>query len=663
VEGLAEPSPVGKWTGKHTRLVWLQDHGDGTDRLAHGNNLMLYGYDSEDGKGERPLVPNVGNFFKPLITPDGRQVIVSNRNSRQMYLVEWENGKVTELGSGVAVEVWQEPKPNLFLKKTIWVYCFAGDQPEIEYGSTQPMYRFPLDNPQKRELVWDKTHLSWSNLQISKDGDIIGGLFPWPKAGILFTKNKQLQKIGQGCWTSLSPDNSKLFWIFDGNHRDIQIHNIRNGENWKVRINGAPALGGYEVYHPRWSNHPRYFVVTGPYKKGEGGNKVGTEKEKIEVFIGRFDEQARRVEDWIQVTTNNRPDFYPELWIEGGEKAQIADTIIHNTTQKTPENWPNKKDGLVFVWENMKTPNQLDATSLSGFFQCNIELRGEALHTRHNQLATNGGWGETGNAGEKIGQAWAKSLQGTVEFVLTPEKDEKGAIMTFYDKDKPQIILTQDKENLVVHSFGVNKGQATWQALSESGKPLHLSLTFDGKNLSLFKNGVTMGEKPMVINFAQTPINSFMISNQTGGWQGTLENIALYNRLLTPQEVSQHTNYISKTLSTRNKIPTLTIEGTLIESTEIPAPDAIGAYRRALVVNTYSVDKIIQGEYSGKKIVVAEWAILDQKVIKTYFSPPATETLVLEKFKDHPELEGERQMMDIFEADLEMFYRLHKKNK
>ena len=34
------------------------------------------------------------------------------------------------------------------------------------------------------------------------------------------------------------------------------------------------------------------------------------------------------------------------------------------------------------------------------------------------------------------------------------------------------------------------------------------------------------------------------------------------------------------------------------------------------------------------------------------------ERLTLEKFSDHPELEGERQMMDVFEPDLEMYYRL-----
>lgn len=76
-------------------------------------------------------------------------------------------------------------------------------------------------------------------------------------------------------------------------------------------------------------------------------------------------------------------------------------------------------------------------------------------------------------------------------------------------------------------------------------------------------------------------------------------------------------------------------------------------------MNSYSVDKIAQGEYGQDRILVAEWAVLDRKIVKKYREPAETEKLVLEKFDDHPELEGERQMMDIFEPELDMYYRLN----
>lgn len=335
---------VGEWTGKHTRLVWLQDQGNGSDSLAHGKNLMLYGYDSADGKGERPLLPKADSWFLPLITPDGSQVIVSNRAKRQMYLVEWETGRVKELGEGVAVAIWQDPGPSLLLRRTTtWVYFLSGQQPENKYGSSQPLYRFSLDNPKKKELLWNKTNLAWSNIQLSRDGELMGGLFPWPDGGVLWQKDKRFQRLGKGCWTSLSPDNSKLLWILDGLHRNLQIYDVMSGKNWRVQINGGPGIDGYEVYHPRWSNHPRYFVLTGPYMKGEGGNRIGGGGEKVEIHIGRFDAQAQKVEDWLKVTDNGRGDFFPDLWIEGGNTANLLDSVA-STSGLAEAVWPASRD-------------------------------------------------------------------------------------------------------------------------------------------------------------------------------------------------------------------------------------------------------------------------------------------------------------------------------
>jgi hypothetical protein len=648
---------VSKWTGKHTRLVWVQDQGAGTDTFGQGTKLMLYGYDSLDGRGERPLLPVVGNFFKPLLTPDGDNVIVSNRKGRQMYQVEWETGMVKELGSGVAVAIWKDPKPSLLLRKsTTWVYCFAGLQPENKYGTAQPLYRFPLDKPEKKELVWNKTNLAWSNLQLSRDGEVIGGLFPWPHGGVLWAADKRWQRFGRGCWTSLSPDNSKLLWIFDGLHRNVQIYDVAGGTNWKVNINGAPGIGGFEVYHPRWSNHPRYFVITGPYEKGEGGNRIGGGGEKVEIFIGRLDEQARGVEDWLKVTDNRRADFYPDLWVEGGEKMQLADKVAQNSSEVLAASWPAFKENLVFVWENMKAANQLGEQSPVGFYQCNIELRGRALHTSNLQLATGGGWGETGEAGGKIGAALAGSGKAGVEFVVTPEQNLKGTIMSFASGGKARLLLKQEGDALIVQTPGGE--HVAWPQLLEAGKSQHLVLSFEGGKLELFKDGRSMGKKLFPINFAAPVIDSFVIGDSAGAWNGLLENIAIYDTPLSADKISRNSRLALDEAADRSGVQEITVEGKLIDMTEIPAPDSIGAYRRALVVNTYSVDKVLQGEYQQERVLVAEWAILDREIIKKYSFPAVTEQLNLEKFDDHPELEGERQMMDIFEPDLEMYYRL-----
>jgi len=655
----AEENKTSQWLEDRFRLVWLQDYGDGRDALAMGSNMVVYGYDSRDGKGERRLIHKKGSFYLPLFTPDGQSVIVSDRKARKMFLIDWESGDIEELGDGVAVEIWQDTERRFFIgKPRVWVYCFSGPQREHKNGTRQPLYRFPLDNPEKKELVWNKSMVAWSNLQLSRDGEVIGGLFPWPNGGIVWQKDKRWQRFGRGCWASLSPDNSKLLWIFDGLHRNVQVYDVMQGKNWKVNINNAPGINGFEVYHPRWSNHPRYFVVTGPYEKGEGGNKIGGGGENVEIYIGRFDKRVKHVEDWVKVTNNSRADFFPELWIENGEKANLADDIS-NVTPSAPQNaktigWPVATDRLIFVWDNMKAPNQLSENSPVGFLQCNIDLKGKALHTRNFQLAISGGWGETGDAGRKIGKALAKSGQAAIELTLTPERDQQGTILLFSGNKKSVLSIEQDKEKFRLISGPGGTGVA-WPNIFKKRKPFHFSLNIDRKIAELFVNGKSQGKKKLGINFAATPIDTFYLGDIDGSWSGIMEKIGIYDQQLSRQRIKE-TSSLAKRVARPDGVDTTLIEGHLLETTEIPAPDSIGAYSRALVVNTYKVDRVIDGVFEEDRILVAEWAVLDRKVVRTYSQE--SEQLTLEKFSDHPELEGERQMMDVFEPDLEMYYRL-----
>jgi hypothetical protein len=105
--------------------------------------------------------------------------------------------------------------------------------------------------------------------------------------------------------------------------------------------------------------------------------------------------------------------------------------------------------------------------------------------------------------------------------------------------------------------------------------------------------------------------------------------------------------------------PRFVVEARLIEPSEIPTPQDIAPYRRALLVNGYNVVRVISGSYQKKKIMAAHWVIEDGRVIedakrikgKTY-------RMVLEPFADHPELEGERLIMDSDEFKLPLYFEL-----
>ena len=56
--------------------------------------------------------------------------------------------------------------------------------------------------------------------------------------------------------------------------------------------------------------------MTGPYAVGGGDNKIRGGGHGVEVHVGRFSPDHTRVEAWIQVTANDAPDFYPDVWID-----------------------------------------------------------------------------------------------------------------------------------------------------------------------------------------------------------------------------------------------------------------------------------------------------------------------------------------------------------
>ena len=86
---IADGASVEKFTGGHTRAVWVTDARN-KDSFAEKNQLQLVGYDSRDGKGERIICAETANYYRPLITPDGEQIVFSNRQNLTIYVVKWD---------------------------------------------------------------------------------------------------------------------------------------------------------------------------------------------------------------------------------------------------------------------------------------------------------------------------------------------------------------------------------------------------------------------------------------------------------------------------------------------------------------------------------------------------------------------------------------------
>jgi hypothetical protein len=304
-------SELRRFTGSPTRVVWVQQ--DGKDPYALGDNLALMGFDTEDGRGERPIVAQRGSYVKPFFTPRGNRIVFSRRPTRpegaEIFIVNWDGSGLKALAKGFAMAVWANPSDG-----REWVYVGSDSKKGQDYDFAT-ITRVPIDDPGTRELVWNKSPVSSDTFQLSADGRHASGLFPWPQAGVAELPNGTLKRLGDGCWTALSTVRGPIVWYFDGGHRNLTLVDIRSDKRWVVGINKVPGFGNDEVYHPRWTNHPRFLAMSGPYNLG-GANQVRSGGTQAEIYLGRFAADYSNVEAWTRVTSNAGGDAYPDVWID-----------------------------------------------------------------------------------------------------------------------------------------------------------------------------------------------------------------------------------------------------------------------------------------------------------------------------------------------------------
>lgn len=316
----------------HHRVVWLQDLGIGGDVFAKGDRHRLMTFDSRCSDGAisggavacepKVLLEGPRGFSKPLITPAGNRVVFTDYPEHKVYVVNWDGTGVRFLANGFGAEVWRQPGTN-----KEYVLVAEGPKPVKSLPGYERVRLVQIDNPGHTRVIWTGDLVAVNNLQLSADGRFFAAQFPWPNGGVGDLAAGDWTPTSRGCWTSMAPDNSYVSWVFDGAHRNLLMHGTVPGESkpreWTVPVDGAPGVDGREVYHPRWGNHPRVIALTGPYPAGSVA-RVGARGREAEVYLGWMNAGATEVERWQQITDNKEADFFPDVWVAGGESESLV---------------------------------------------------------------------------------------------------------------------------------------------------------------------------------------------------------------------------------------------------------------------------------------------------------------------------------------------------
>jgi len=636
-------SNLSEFTGARTKVVWAQyTNPDKVDKQGTSRHHFLIGIDSADGRGEHKILSEKGNYAYPIITPDGNQIVFTRKvkvtkGSKRKFdttieIVNFDGSGLRKLGEGYAQEVWAEPGNGRY-----WIY--AGSE-FVLAGGTAPIckriIRFPIDDPSKREVVWEKTQMGTDSFAISGDGKRFAGLFPWPDAGIGNLEENSWNKVGNGCWVAMAPDNSYDMWVFDGKHRNFMMYDANGKNTAKVPVDTHPDIGGQEMYHPRWGNHRQFFVLSGPHASSK--NRKGTGK-AIEIYMGKFSKENDRVESWLKISNNGLPDIYPDMWVEGGTNAALVRRApIAPKIDTTGAKWPSNPEGLLFKWENVRAQNEFTAPDGSNQVT-KVEPKGLARYGRHYEMILDGG-----SFVPKLGSADLVEKSSTEEpfsfQCLITANSHGGEI---WNREGIRLFLQEGSLSGTNYSklkLDFGEGGSFQFDEIELGVPTHICIVEENGSYIAYQNGHRVESSLVIGSHTSAPSQKELVfGNQ---FDGSLECLAFYNRALTPEEIATDAALMSKKLEERKPIEQIKLKGKLVAMSEMPDTDSIKPYVRSLVYYLYETE-----DPDHKQIAVAHWAILDNTPVpgmprelgKTY-------DLVLEHFDDHRQLTSQNVSSD-----------------
>jgi len=269
--------------------------------------------------------------------------------------------------------------------------------------------------------------------------------------------------------------------------------------------------------------------------------------------------------------------------------------------------------------------------------------------------------------GGKTSPGLLKTQQFSIEIVITSadleqtkgnsDSDKATAIIKWSWGHPGFFHLFQEKGSLQVGLPGNGKLEIFDMAVLPDTKPHHVIVSCADKRLAFYLDGKKVKEidpspATSISAGGYTPIR-FAMNN----WRGQFEYLAFYNRFIEEDEAAKNAAVVAADLAKRKPMDRVVVDARLVAKTPAPEPKDMMPYRSALVVYEYAVQKVKDGKAikDGQVVRVAHWGVRDlKKTPAAERAIGATVPLTLERFADHPELEGEfmRDDLPVSEADL-----------
>ncbi len=649
------PKKIEELTGGRTKIVW-----EGNPHLPGGTmpnpkgDPALIGYDTADGKSR--VLSTSSGWMLPFITPDGSAVIFNMGNpdggSKGSKIVNWDGSNerwLVEGEYGWAHCAWVDPATQI-----TWVYVSDAAQRGwgVDKSAFTKVFRVRLDKPDVREPIYE-TNRGGLWLFATPDGKRLwGSIRDSQEQAMLDIATKTVTPITGGCDPSHSPTEDR-FWAFTGTHRHMIMYDWKDGQaanQRSIQANTMPGVDGREnVWHPRWSTHPRIFTIMGP------------EHGKAQIYLGRFNKEVTAIEAWVQITNNGQWNGWSHAWVQTDpekpalpvkpETTPAAST--HAPAAQRPS-WPAERRELVFALRNgNEIANPPVAFDADGKPVKDIVLK----HTlwRHygpnHELILSGSPADVSGAAAYVVARAVQSRAMTLLAGVTPgvlEDKRPRRLLALMDGETALLSVIQAGNQISLEIGGPwAGGKATICPLPVLRErwPFALAATIKDGTVTLYGGGKSLGVHRVPWAPARAAAPRLVLGDtarQVRAGAPALEAVALYARDLAAAEIAAESKRWNAERAARPAIPRLRLKGKLLRMAATPDVAKLGPYTQALVVGEYEVTGVVQGEYKEKTVNVAHWGLLDRKP-QPVAARKAGETfdLLIEPFEKHPQLEPE----------------------
>jgi len=331
-----------------------------------------------------------------------------------------------------------------------------------------------------------------------------------------------------------------------------------------------------------------------------------------------------------------------------------------------PPAWPGSRDGLVLAWRSSARPAEVIDPQTGDKRDFHVMPRAAARFGRFFEMDPRGGFFTAEGTEGAIAAACKKTHQLTLEAMIAPpdlKQSGPAAILSFASADACDFLLGQERDRLVLRlrtsAAGADGGPPLDLGPLEAGRLQHVLVSYQPGRLTCYRDGEAVAAAPAVAGdfstWAPARLTFGACAAGERPWAGRLEGIALYSRAMEPAEAKARFALAAARVKGRTPAARVTVEARLVAMTPTPDLKSVAPYVRVLVAGEYEVEKIIEGRCEAKRILVAQWAILDSRAIPVAGTPGARQRLVLERFDDHPELDSERLVMSGVNERLPLF--------